>query len=170
MGGGLWGVGRACRWLRWTFGVEPPFCSYSGGLITALHVAATEAQREEDAKEMGSAAGGALEQLLCVLAPQYCRNRPYFDSDAAICRTSPPLVNRGGPRSASFPLETPPAPRCWHDMPRTWLTSEALHVAIGGALLSSNFGDMFHLDQSPCDPAFFVAIRAKMDRVWHERQ
>ncbi|OSX76856.1 hypothetical protein BU14_0171s0005 [Porphyra umbilicalis] len=43
------------------------------------------------------------------------------------------------------------------------------HVAIGGADLSSNFGDMFFISQSPQDPAFFLH-HAYVDKVWADRQ
>lgn len=46
----------------------------------------------------------------------------------------------------------------------------APHVAIGGALLEGNWGDMFLVDQSPNDPAFFIAVHANTDRVWWLRQ
>lgn len=45
----------------------------------------------------------------------------------------------------------------------------APHVGIGGAALSSNFGDMFFISQSPSDPAFFLH-HAYVDKVWADRQ
>ena len=43
------------------------------------------------------------------------------------------------------------------------------HVAIGGADLNANFGDMFFISQSPQDPAFFLH-HAYVDKVWADRQ
>lgn len=45
----------------------------------------------------------------------------------------------------------------------------APHVAIGGADLTSNFGDMFFISTSPQDPAFFLH-HAYVDKVWADRQ
>ncbi|OSX79197.1 hypothetical protein BU14_0084s0011 [Porphyra umbilicalis] len=57
------------------------------------------------------------------------------------------------------------------DFANTWeIAHGAPHVAIGGALLTSNFGDMFLVAQSPNDPAFFIAVHANTDRVWWVRQ
>lgn len=57
------------------------------------------------------------------------------------------------------------------DFANAWeLAHGAPHVAIGGALLSGNWGDMFLVDQSPNDPAFFIAVHANTDRVWWLRQ
>lgn len=45
----------------------------------------------------------------------------------------------------------------------------APHVGIGGAALSSNFGDMFFISTSPQSPAFFLH-HAYVDKVWADRQ
>ncbi|GAB0495790.1 hypothetical protein MMPV_007095 [Pyropia vietnamensis] len=107
-------------------------------------------------------------------------NGPYANLQAQL--PTPHCVTRGfnsGPNGmGSFTFDQPgtinaliDASGSFADFANAWeLAHGAPHVAIGGALLQSNWGDMFLVAQSPNDPAFFIGVHSNTDRVWWLRQ